>query len=65
MDYRAVGLPLGRVEGPMKVTGQALYTADVQLPGMIWGKTLRSPLPHARIVHIDTRDAERVFSTLA
>jgi CO/xanthine dehydrogenase Mo-binding subunit len=65
MPYNAVGKPLGRVEGPAKVTGQATYSADVLLPGMIWGKALRSPLPHARIVHIDTRAAERMPGILA
>ena len=65
MAYNAVGKPLGRVEGPAKVTGQATYSADVLLPGMIWGKVLRSPLPHARIIRIDTRAAERMPGVLA
>jgi len=56
---------LGRVEGPAKVTGEAMYTADVLLPGMIWGKVLRSPLPHAKIVAIDTREAEQMPGILA
>ncbi|HEX2276557.1 MAG TPA: xanthine dehydrogenase family protein molybdopterin-binding subunit [Candidatus Tectomicrobia bacterium] len=65
MAYNAVGKPLGRVEGPLKVTGQATYSADVLLPGMIWGRVLRSPLPHARIVRIDTHAAERVPGVLS
>jgi len=56
---------LGRVEGPAKVTGEARYTADILLPGMIWGKVLRSPLPHAKIVSIDTREAEQMPGILA
>jgi len=56
---------LGRVEGPAKVTGEAKYTADILLPGMIWGKVLRSPLPHAKIVAIDTREAEQMPGILA
>ncbi len=56
---------MGRVEGPAKVTGEARYTADVLLPGMIWGKVLRSPLPHAKIVSIDTREAEQMPGILA
>ncbi len=56
---------MGRVEGPAKVTGEAKFTADVILPGMIWGKVLRSPLPHARIVSIDTREAEQMPGVLA
>ena len=60
MTYNAVGKPIGRVEGPAKVTGAATYSADIRLPSMIWGKALRSPLPHARIVRIDTSAAERL-----
>ena len=56
---------MGRVEGPAKVTGEARYTADILLPGMIWGKVLRSPLPHAKIVAIDTREAEQMPGILA
>jgi CO/xanthine dehydrogenase Mo-binding subunit len=65
MTYNAVGKPIGRVEGPAKVTGTATYSADIRLPGMIWGKALRSPLPHARIVRIDTSAAERLPGVLA
>ena len=65
MPYGMIGQPLGRVEGPAKVTGEAKYTADVLLPGMIWGKVLRSPLPHAKIVSIDTRKAEQMPGVLA
>ena len=56
---------MGRVEGPAKVTGEARYTADILLPGMIWGKVLRSPLPHAKVVSIDTREAEQMPGILA
>ncbi len=65
MTYNAVGKAIGRVEGPAKVTGVATYSADIRLPGMIWGKALRSPLPHARIVHIETSAAERLPGVLA
>ena len=40
--------PEYRVEGPLKVTGAARYTADVRLPGMLWMAYTRSPVPHAR-----------------
>ena len=56
--YHVFGQPLGRVDGPEKVTGQAKYSADVSLPGMLWGKSLRSPYPHARIVRIDASAAK-------
>src|SRR5258708_20601215 len=49
-----------RPGGAGKVTGGAAFTADTQMPGMIWGKVLRSPHPHARIRGIDTSKAEAV-----
>src|SRR5690349_18763329 len=52
--------PEYRVEGPLKVTGAARYTADVQMPGMLWLAYTRSPHPHARIVSVDTTAAKAV-----
>ena len=52
--------PEYRVEGPLKVTGSARYTADVQLPGMLWLAYTRSDRPHARIVSVDVSDARAV-----
>ena len=57
---RAIGQSVVRGEGPDKVTGRSVYAADVSLPGMLWGKVLRSPFPHARIVSIDTTEARAV-----
>ena len=57
---RAIGQSVVRGEGPEKVTGKSIYAADVSLPGMLWGKALRSPFPHARIVSIDTEQAKAV-----
>jgi CO/xanthine dehydrogenase Mo-binding subunit len=48
-----------RAEGAEKVSGRTVYTADVKLPGMLWGKILRSPHPHARIRRIDVSKARR------
>lgn len=56
----AVGRPVGHVEGPDKVTGRARYAADIVLPGTLWGKCLRSPFPHARIVSIDASRARQL-----
>jgi CO/xanthine dehydrogenase Mo-binding subunit len=53
-----IGTPRRKIEGLDKSTGRALYTDDIQLPGMLHGKILRSPHPHARIVSIDTAEAE-------
>ena len=59
-SYTTVGKAVTRLEGPQKVTGTALYPADVLVPGMLWGKALRSPLPHARILNVDTSRASRL-----
>jgi len=52
--------PEYRVEGPLKVTGAARYTADVIMPGMLWLAYTRSPRPHARILSVDTTAAKQV-----
>lgn len=52
-SYQTIGQPVGRAEGPAKVTGQAMYPADVNLPGILVGKCLRSPFPYAKILSID------------
>jgi CO/xanthine dehydrogenase Mo-binding subunit len=54
----SVGRAVGHIEGPDKVSGRARYTSDVQLPGILSGKSLRSPHPHARIRSIDTSRAK-------
>ena len=55
-----IGANVGRVEGADKVSGQAIYGADVHFSDTLWGKILRSPYPHARIVSIDTSKAWKV-----
>lgn len=55
---RGIGVPVPRNDGPAKTTGHAKYTADVQLEGALFAKTLRSPYSHARILNIDTSAAE-------
>ena len=54
---KVVGNPTPRVEGEDKVTGKATYAVDVVLPGMLWGKCLRSPIPSGRIKRIDASRA--------
>ena len=54
---KVVGIPTPRVEGKDKVTGRAKYAVDVTLPGMLWGKVLRSPIPSGRIKRIDVSRA--------
>ncbi|MDA0231857.1 MAG: xanthine dehydrogenase family protein molybdopterin-binding subunit [Chloroflexi bacterium] len=57
-DYKVVGTRPIRHDGLDKVTGRAVYGADVKVPGLIWGEVLRSPHAHARIKSIDTSAAE-------
>ncbi|MCX4671887.1 molybdopterin-dependent oxidoreductase [Streptomyces sp. NBC_01381] len=57
---KAVGKSLGAPAGPQVVTGTARYTFDVEVPGLLHMKLLRSPHPHARILAIDTSAALRV-----
>jgi CO/xanthine dehydrogenase Mo-binding subunit len=54
---RYVGGRISRVDAHDKVTGNAVYGFDVDLPGMLHGATLRSPVPHARIVDVDVSEA--------
>ena len=55
--YRVIGSRPIRHDGADKVTGRAVYGTDLNLPGMLYGKVLRSPHAHARIVSIDTSEA--------
>ncbi|UUE94356.1 xanthine dehydrogenase family protein molybdopterin-binding subunit [Comamonas thiooxydans] len=52
-----LGVEIPQVTAKAKVQGRALYAGDIKLPGMLHGKVLRSPYPHARIVSIDTSAA--------
>ena len=56
--YQVIGTRPLRTDGTDKVTGRALYGADIRLPGMLYGAVLRSPHAHARIRAIDTSRAE-------
>jgi CO/xanthine dehydrogenase Mo-binding subunit len=60
IDNKWIGQRTIRPDGADKVTGRASYAADTQMPGMIWGKVLRSPHAHARIVSVDTTKAEKL-----
>lgn len=58
--YRYLGIKQNFIDAKEKVTGQAKYLDDLVFPGMLYGKILRSPYPHARIKSIETFDAERL-----
>ncbi len=64
-DLKVVGRAKPRVDGEEKATGKAMYTVDVKLPGMVHGKILRSPLPHARIGKVDVQKAARLPGVVA
>ena len=59
-SYDVVGSRVTRLDAKSKVTGKAKYVEDVILPNMLYGKILRSPYAHARIVSIDISRAERL-----
>lgn len=57
--YSIVGQSVRRRDAMEKATGAATFSTDVALPGMLYGKVLRSPYAHAEIVSIDTSEAEK------
>lgn len=58
--YSVINTPVHNIDGIAKVTGRAMYTFDITLPQMLYGKILRSSYPHAEIINIDTTRAERL-----
>jgi xanthine dehydrogenase YagR molybdenum-binding subunit len=54
-----IGTAVKRLDAPDKVSGRAKYTYDINRPGMIYGKIVRSPHPHARVVSVDLTDAQK------
>jgi CO/xanthine dehydrogenase Mo-binding subunit len=64
-DNKWVGQRTPRPDGVDKVTGSAQYAADYSMPGMVWGKVLRSPHAHALIKKIDTSKAEALQGVVA
>jgi len=65
MTLAIVGQPVERLDGIDKITGAAIYAADLRFPGMLHAKALRSPHPHARIVSIDVEEARRLPGVIA
>ncbi len=64
-QLKVVGKRVNRTDARAKVTGEAKYTADIHLPGMLYGAMLHSDYPHAKIKSIDTGPAERYPGVLA
>jgi CO/xanthine dehydrogenase Mo-binding subunit len=65
MEIADIGKSVRRLDYESKVTGKAQYLADMTLPGMCYGKILRSPLPHAHIKRIDISQALRIPGVIA
>jgi xanthine dehydrogenase YagR molybdenum-binding subunit len=57
--HAVLGTSVKRLDGPEKVTGRAKYTYDINRPGMLYGRIIRSPHPHARLVSLDLSEAKR------
>ena len=64
-EFSIIGKPTAMVDAAEKTTGAGKYTDDLSVPGMLVGKILHSPYPHARIRNIDTTRAEQLEGVVA
>src|SRR5580692_10702812 len=64
-EFSVIGKPIAMIDAAGKTTGAGKYTDDFKLPGMLVGKILHSPYPHARILRIDTSRAEALEGVVA
>src|SRR5262245_9765948 len=53
-----IGKRISRIDGPLKVTGAAKYSYDINRPGMLWARILGSPHAHAKVTSVDVSAAE-------
>ncbi|HET9968548.1 MAG TPA: molybdopterin cofactor-binding domain-containing protein, partial [Streptosporangiaceae bacterium] len=60
-----IGQSVERADGPLKLSGQAEFTGDIKLPGMLYAAVLHSPVAHARIASVDTAAAENAGGVVA
>jgi CO/xanthine dehydrogenase Mo-binding subunit len=63
--YSVAGTNAPRVDGVEKVTGKAIYTSDIQFPGMAHARILRSPVAHAKLVKVDASKAQEYPGVIA
>ena len=56
---QSISKPHTRLDGALKLSGHAKYSYDVNRPGLLYGRILRSPHPHARVVSVDLSDAQK------
>ena len=61
----SVGMNVSRADGPAKIRGAAQYAADVELPGMLYVKALRSAYPHAKLLRVDASKAKKLPGVVA
>jgi CO/xanthine dehydrogenase Mo-binding subunit len=59
-NHQFIGKRIPVIDAPEKVTGEAKYTGDLKFPHMLYGKILRSPHPHAKILNIDVSRAQKI-----
>ena len=59
-EYKYIGKSFPRIDAPAKVTGAAEFVHDMKLPGMLYGRILKSPHASAKIINIDIRKAARL-----
>ena len=60
-----LGQNFARVDGPAKLRGWAQFTGDIEMPGMVYAKVLRSPYPHARLLRVDASRATKLPGVVA
>lgn len=64
-SFTVIGKKTPKVDAIAKATGEATFATDIYLPNMLWARVLRSPLPHARILSINTDKAKRLAGVKA
>ena len=64
-NFRVIGKPYPRLDGPETVTGRATYTVDIVLPRMLYARLFRSSMPHAKITRLDASRARALSGVAA
>ena len=64
-SFTVIGKKTPKVDAIAKATGAATFATDIYLPNMLWARVLRSPLPHAHILSINTDKAKRLAGVKA
>ena len=65
MEFQTIGQSIWRIDGEKKTRGEALYTIDLKREGMLHARILRSPLPHAKLIKVETSAAAKLPGVLA